>query len=115
VADVVLFEVAHRIATVTLNRPEARNALSSELMAALGRVVGEADARDDVDVLILTGADPAFCAGLDLKELGEGLRRRTVLPPTPAASTTAIRPTVSIPVVSDAALPFPRPNPSSGP
>jgi enoyl-CoA hydratase len=70
VADVVLLEVADRIATVTLNRPQARNAMSSELMAALGRLVGEADARDDVDVLILTGTDPAFCAGLDLKELG---------------------------------------------
>jgi enoyl-CoA hydratase len=70
VADVVLLEVADRIATVTLNRPEARNAMSSELIAALGRLVREADARPDVDVLILTGADPAFCAGLDLKELG---------------------------------------------
>jgi enoyl-CoA hydratase len=70
VADVVLLEVADRIATVTLNRPRARNAMSTELLAALGRLVGEADARDDVDVLILTGADPAFCAGLDLKELG---------------------------------------------
>jgi enoyl-CoA hydratase len=70
VADVVLLEVADRVATVTLNRPQARNALSTELIAALGRIVSEADARDDVDVLILTGADPAFCAGLDLKELG---------------------------------------------
>jgi enoyl-CoA hydratase len=70
VADVVLLEVADRVATVTLNRPEARNALSTELIATLGRVVAEADTRTDVDVLILTGADPAFCAGLDLAELG---------------------------------------------
>jgi enoyl-CoA hydratase len=70
VADVVLLEVADRVATVTLNRPEARNAMSAELIAALGRLVAEADARDDVDVFILTGTDPAFCAGLDLKELG---------------------------------------------
>ncbi|HXQ76214.1 MAG TPA: enoyl-CoA hydratase [Acidimicrobiales bacterium] len=69
-SDVVLLEVADRIATVTLNRPEARNAMSRELIARLGDLVGEADTRDDVDVLILTGADPAFCAGLDLKELG---------------------------------------------
>jgi enoyl-CoA hydratase len=59
-----------RVATVTLNRPDARNALSTELIRVLSQLVGEADARDDVDVLILTGADPAFCAGLDLKELG---------------------------------------------
>ncbi len=67
---VALLEVADRVAIVTLNRPEARNALSTELISALRRIVGEVDGRDDVDVLILTGADPAFCAGLDLKELG---------------------------------------------
>ena len=67
---VALLEVADRVATVTLNRPEARNALSTELISTLSRLVAEADGRDDVDVLILTGADPAFCAGLDLKELG---------------------------------------------
>jgi enoyl-CoA hydratase/carnithine racemase len=70
VPDVALLEVAEHVATVTLNRPEARNALSSELLRTLARLVAEADARDDVDVVILTGADPAFCAGLDLKELG---------------------------------------------
>jgi enoyl-CoA hydratase/carnithine racemase len=66
----VLLEVSERIATITLNRPSARNALSSELLGLLPKVMHEADSRDDVDVLILTGADPAFCAGLDLKELG---------------------------------------------
>ncbi|MFN8022155.1 MAG: enoyl-CoA hydratase [Acidimicrobiales bacterium] len=67
---VVLLEVSERIATVTLNRPAARNALSSEVLRLLPRLLAEADSRDDVDVVILTGADPAFCAGLDLKELG---------------------------------------------
>src|SRR5215204_930415 len=66
----VLPEVSDRIATITLNRPSARNALSSELLALLPKVMTDADARDDVDVIILTGADPAFSAGLDLKELG---------------------------------------------
>ncbi len=68
--DVVVLEVAERIATVTLNRPEARNALSSEVLRRLPAALREADERDDVDVVILTGTDPAFCAGLDLKELG---------------------------------------------
>lgn len=63
-------EVADGIATLTLNRPEARNALSSELLRALARAMAEAEADDAVEVVILTGADPAFCAGLDLKELG---------------------------------------------
>ncbi len=68
--DVVLLDVSERIATITLNRPEARNALSSEVLRRLPALMTEADGRDDVDVLILTGADPAFSAGLDLKELG---------------------------------------------
>lgn len=69
-SDVVLFEVSEGIATITLNRPEARNALSSEVLRLLPQRMREADERDDVHVVILTGTDPAFCAGLDLKELG---------------------------------------------
>jgi enoyl-CoA hydratase len=67
---VVLLDVSERIATLTLNRPEARNAMSSELLERLPELMAEADGREDVDVIIVTGADPAFCAGLDLKELG---------------------------------------------
>src|SRR5687768_16998564 len=68
--DVVLYEVADRVATITMNRPEARNALNADLRRALPAALARADGDDDVDVVILTGADPAFCAGLDLKELG---------------------------------------------
>lgn len=91
-AAVALLEVHDRVATVTLNRPDARNALSSELIRTLALLVGEADARPDVDVLILTGADPAFCAGLDLKELGNdgGPLKRAPTQPAPG-STTARR------------------------
>jgi len=67
---VILIEVTDRVAVVTLNRPEARNALSPELNEALPAAIAECDARDDVDAIILTGADPAFCAGVDLKSLG---------------------------------------------
>ena len=68
---VVLLDISERIATITLNRPGARNALSSELLRKLNETLKAADANDDVDVIILTGADPAFTAGLDLKELGD--------------------------------------------
>jgi enoyl-CoA hydratase len=68
--DVVLYEVSERIATITLNRPAARNALSSEVLRLLPELLKRADTDADVDVVILTGTDPAFCAGLDLKELG---------------------------------------------
>jgi enoyl-CoA hydratase/carnithine racemase len=65
----ILTEVADRVATVTLNRPEARNALSNALTAELDDVITELDGRADVACIILTGADPAFCAGVDLKAL----------------------------------------------
>lgn len=60
------------VCTVTLDRPEARNALNTALHLASAAALAEAEASDDVDVVVLTGADPAFCAGLDLKELGAG-------------------------------------------
>ncbi len=75
--DVVVVEVADGVATVTLNRPEARNALNRELRRALSSALRELDERTDVAAIVLTGADPAFCAGLDLKELasdGDALR-----------------------------------------
>jgi enoyl-CoA hydratase len=59
-------------AVLTLNRPQAMNALSRGLMAALADAVDGLCANPDVRVLVLTGAGRAFCAGLDLKELGSG-------------------------------------------
>ena len=70
-ADEVLYEVSDRIATVTLNRPDKRNALSSAVLRTVPELMLRAEADPDVDVIILTGTDPAFCAGLDLKELGD--------------------------------------------
>ncbi len=70
--DIVLVEVADRIATVTLNRPDSRNALNRDMRRALPAALRAIDADADVDAVVLTGADPAFCAGLDLKELAAG-------------------------------------------
>ena len=70
--DLILVGVDNRIATLTLNRPESRNAMSTALLRDLWNAAKAAQADDDVDVLIVTGADPTFCAGLDLKELGAG-------------------------------------------
>jgi len=69
-SEPVLLEISEHIATITLNRPEARNALSSEVLRLLPEKLKSADNDPEVRVIILTGADPAFCAGLDLKELG---------------------------------------------
>lgn len=76
-ASVVLTSIDDGVATVTLNRPHVRNALNSELLDALPEALSEVNEDARVAVVILTGADPAFCAGLDLKEVGsQGLRHR---------------------------------------
>lgn len=65
------------VATLTLNRPKAMNALSQELRCALVDALEALGDDDEARVLILTGAGRAFCAGLDLKEMsagGEGSR-----------------------------------------
>lgn len=75
VAELVLREDANGVATLTLNRPDARNALSSALMTAFQ---GQLDAiRDDdtVKVVVIRGAGPGFCAGHDLKEIRAGKGR----------------------------------------
>ena len=71
VEPIVKVDIEDRIATVTLNRPAARNALSRAMTQALWEAVAAAGADPGVDVVILTGTDPAFCAGVDLKEAGE--------------------------------------------
>src|ERR1700679_478764 len=66
-------DVSDRVGTITLNRPEARNALSGELTHLLDEAIVELDRREDVGAMILTGADPAFCAGFDLRALADEL------------------------------------------
>jgi enoyl-CoA hydratase len=62
-------ELQERILTVTLDRPQARNALDRELILALTKLARDVANDDTVDVVVVTGADPAFCAGLDVKQL----------------------------------------------
>lgn len=68
--DILLIDTEERVRTLTLNRPQARNALSSALRDRFFTALADAETDADVDVVIVTGADPVFCAGLDLKELG---------------------------------------------
>ncbi|MFC0082769.1 enoyl-CoA hydratase [Aciditerrimonas ferrireducens] len=74
-SPVVRVEREGPVALVTLWRPEARNALNAELRRDLPRVLAALDADGEIGAIVLTGADPAFCAGLDLKELGAGQHR----------------------------------------
>jgi enoyl-CoA hydratase len=66
-ADAVLTEVDGGIAVITINRPQARNAVNGEVARGLAAAVDEFDAAGDVRVLILTGAGGTFSAGMDLK------------------------------------------------
>jgi enoyl-CoA hydratase len=70
--DVLLIERDGPVATLTLNRPDAMNALSRALREALSAAFREIEADPEVRVAVVTGAGRAFCAGFDLKELSEG-------------------------------------------
>jgi enoyl-CoA hydratase/carnithine racemase len=68
VPDVLEVHDDDGVRVLRLRRPEARNALSAELVVALHEALLQADADPAVRVLVLTGVDPAFCSGIDLKE-----------------------------------------------
>ena len=68
--DQILVAVDNRVARITLNRPEARNALSPELSSGLRRAIAWAAESEEVGAVLLTGAGSAFCAGGDVKAMG---------------------------------------------
>ncbi|SDN49322.1 enoyl-CoA hydratase [Klenkia soli] len=72
--DTVLAEVSDGVGVITLNRPEAKNSIDLATTKALADAVDDFDARDDVAVLVLTGAGGVFCAGMDLKAFSRGER-----------------------------------------
>jgi enoyl-CoA hydratase len=88
--DILLIDTADRVRTLTLNRPQARNALSAELRRRFFGALREAETDDDVDVVILTGSDPVFCAGLDLKELGDSAELPDISPQWPPMTKPVI-------------------------
>lgn len=78
VTDLVLTQVIDRVALITVNDPERRNAVTAEMSAGLRAAVEAAQANPEVNAVVVTGAGKAFCAGADLTALGaateEGLR-----------------------------------------
>jgi 2-(1,2-epoxy-1,2-dihydrophenyl)acetyl-CoA isomerase len=72
-SDTVLYEVSDGVATVTLNRPDAMNALNTELKTALRDTLLAAAADDEVRAVLLTGNGRAFCVGQDLAEHAQNL------------------------------------------
>ena len=94
----LLCSVRDGVALITLNRPEARNAMSDRLTPALRRMIKERGDDPAVGALLITGAGTAFCAGGDVKGMGDnsakkdnvvrGARRRPALAPDPAHRCT---------------------------
>jgi 2-(1,2-epoxy-1,2-dihydrophenyl)acetyl-CoA isomerase len=71
VTDSVRWDLDGAVATITLNRPQARNALTAELKTELLRTLRQAGSSPEVRAVLITGAGQAFCAGQDLREHAE--------------------------------------------
>src|SRR5689334_23115296 len=76
-AKSVLTKHDNHVLVVTINRPQARNAVDSQTALALVEVFEQVNADDDLRVAILTGAQGTFCAGADLREVAQGNRQLT--------------------------------------
>jgi enoyl-CoA hydratase/carnithine racemase len=74
----LLCEIRDRVALITLNRPEARNALSDQLTPALRRMIKQCADDSGVGALLITGAGNAFCAGGDVKGMGSNANKTEV-------------------------------------
>ncbi len=68
----VRYEVADHIGVITIDRPEARNAVNGDVASGIEAAIDELEADDDTWVGIITGVGPAFCAGADLKAVASG-------------------------------------------
>jgi enoyl-CoA hydratase len=69
--DKIIVDISDEIATITLNRPDAMNALNSDLLGELCTALEEADASDKVRCIIITGSEKAFAAGADITEMAD--------------------------------------------
>ena len=78
------------VAVVTLQRPEKRNALSIDLRVELAESFGSLGADDEVGAIVLTGAPPAFCSGLDTTQFGGDLAHKERLVETSVACFSAV-------------------------
>src|SRR4030042_4758828 len=67
----ILYQLAGAVGRITMNRPEAMNAITPFMLKELKAAVQSAGKAEEVRVIVLTGAGRAFCAGVDLKALGE--------------------------------------------
>ncbi len=69
--ETLLVDIQDRVALITLNRPQALNALNSQLISELNSALGQLEANPEVGCIVLTGSAKAFAAGADIKEMAE--------------------------------------------
>ncbi|NVO25949.1 enoyl-CoA hydratase [Donghicola sp. C2-DW-16] len=69
--ETIIVDIDDHVALITLNRPEALNALNSQLLGELAKALSEADQNDKVRCIVITGSEKAFAAGADIKEMSE--------------------------------------------
>jgi enoyl-CoA hydratase len=115
VVSTILVRRTGRVATVTLNRPRAHNALSRALVSEVTTAVRSLDRDEGVGAIVITGSGSAFCAGLDLKELASldpelltSQPESAILPPAgsrgPFSSTSLPRRTPLISAINGACV-----------
>src|ERR1700681_116059 len=76
--DELLCSIRHRVAVITLNRPQARNSLSDQLTPALRRMIKQNGDDPNVGALLITGAGTAFCSGGDVKGMGSNATKAEI-------------------------------------
>jgi methylglutaconyl-CoA hydratase len=101
-SDLVLYQPQSPAVVITLNRADKRNALSRGLIAALGEAFDRARTDEAARCVILTGAGPVFCAGMDLAELAESIQQ-------PAERTPVWEDALRLAKVYDQIYTFPKP------
>lgn len=69
--ETIIVEISDWVATITLDRPDALNALNSQLLGELANAVSDADKSEKVRCIVLMGSDKAFAAGADIKEMAD--------------------------------------------
>ena len=93
-APLVRYAVHGGVATLTLDRPESRNAMNAVMVAELDAALSRAEQDPDVAAITITGSDPAFCAGLDIREFNA-----TGRPPTGVSELILRVPTLTKPTI----------------
>ena len=109
-SDVITLEVRDHVATIWLDRPEARNAMGISLWRDLPKAAATLVERDDVRVVVIAAKGPHFTYGLDLKEMGAGLASESGLGRSRAAQGTAMYDSIKQlqgAITAIASLPYP--------